>query len=132
VIKGREGAADCQAELIRLYFKKFGLTFGGRGKLLNFRLRKIPGGHVPMYHLSLAASNATQCTRQLLQRYGYEASTFTEKSMKVQVVTELLDAGEALENVMTFGRWKTTTTPLHYRNLSVRYRLEIAGNIPFP
>ena len=130
VIPVRGELQDCPAKIIRLYFRRFGLKFGGGGKLLNFRLRRIPGGHVAMPHLGLAASNATKCTRILLEKYGYEASKFTEKSMKVQGVTELLDVGEPLENVMTFGRWRTTTTPLHYRNLSTKYRLKVANNIP--
>ena len=69
-------------------------------------------------------------TRKLLDRHGYEGQKFTEKSMKVQGVTDLLDTGEPLENVMVSGRWKTQTTPLHYRNLSVNFRLQIAKNIP--
>ena len=44
--------------------------------------------------------------------------------------TELLDAGEPLENLMVFGRWRTQTTQLHYRALSLRYRLEVARHIP--
>ena len=50
--------------------------------------------------------------------------------MKVQGVTDLLDTGEPLENVMVSGRWKTQTTPLHYRNLSVNFRLTIARTTP--
>jgi hypothetical protein len=130
VLPERPGSPACPVNLLRLYFRRFGLRFGGSGKFLNFRLRKEAGSHRALPATSLCASNATKFTRQLLQKHGFEASAFTEKSMKVQGVTELLDAGEPLENVMVFGRWKTQTTPLHYRNLSMKFRLGVAKHIP--
>ena len=42
--------------------------------------------------MSLAQSNATKLTRQLLIKHGFDGAKFTEKSLKVQGVTELLDA----------------------------------------
>ena len=71
-----------------------------------------------------------KATRQLLVKHGFDGATFTEKSLKVQGVTELLDAGVSLENVMVLGRWKRTTTPLHYRNLSANFLLTVAGRLP--
>jgi len=130
VIPARPSCAGCPVALLRLYFKRFGLKFGGGGKLLNFRIRRVAGKMVAMPFHGLSASNATKWTRKLLEKHGYEARGFTEKSMKVQGVTELLDTGEALENVMVFGRWKSQTTPLHYRNLSVKFKLAVASNIP--
>ena len=130
VIPVRANSGECPVALIRLYFRRFGLKFGGQGKLLNFRIRKVAGVYVAMPAHGLSRSNATKCTRQLLEKHGYDAANFTEKSMKVQGVTELLDSGEPLENVMVFGRWRTQTTPLHYRALSMSYRLEVARHIP--
>ena len=71
VVPAKEGEPDCPVKLIRLYFKRFGLKFGSRGKRLNFRLRMVPGGHMPRWDYSLSASNATQCSRRLLEKHGY-------------------------------------------------------------
>ena len=130
VIPVRPDSDFCPVKIIRLYFKCFGLRFGQGSGYVNFRLCKQAGRHVPLTTVSLSASNATKYTRQLLDKHGYDSQRFTEKSMKVQGVTDLLDTGEPLENVMVSGRWKTQTTPLHYRNLSVNFRLTIARNIP--
>ena len=83
-----------------------------------------------LYVILLSQSNATKCTRELLVKHGFDGSRFTEKSFKVQGVTQLLDSGEPLENVMVFGRWKQTTIPLHYRNLSENFLLSVAGRLP--
>ena len=130
VIPARQGSDFCPVNLIRLYFRCFGLDFGQGNKFVNFRLNKRAGRHVPMTSVSLSRSNATLYSRKLLTKHGFNGNKFTEKSMKVQGVTDLLDTGEPLENVMVSGRWKTQTTPLHYRNLSVNFRLAIAKNIP--
>ncbi len=130
VIMERNGVLDCPVKMIRLFFKKFGLSFQGTGKSVNFRLQKEAGRHKPLWRTSLAQSNATKCTRQLLEKHGFQGDSFTEKSLKVQGVTDLLDTGEPLENVMVFGRWKQTTTPCHYRNLSANFLQGIAGRIP--
>ena len=41
-----------------------------------------------------------------------------------------MDAEESAENVMVFGGWKRTTTPLHYRNMSANFLLGVAGKLP--
>ena len=56
-----------------------------------------------MYTTSVSQSNATKCTRELLVKEGFDGSCFTEESFKVQGVTQLLDSGEPLENVMVSG-----------------------------
>jgi len=66
----------------------------------------------------------------LLTKYGKDASAFTEKSCKVQGCTDLVDSGEQMPHIMVHGRWKTETTPLHYRALSINFRLKVAGNFP--
>jgi len=130
VIPERPQSAACPARLIRLYFQQFGLKFGGTGKYLNFRIHRVQGNHVALPKFSLCQSNATKWTRELLRKHGYEAEAFTEKSEKVQGVTDLLDANKALADVMVFGRWKRETTPLHYRALSIDFRLKIASSFP--
>ena len=130
VIPVREDSDSCPVRIIRAYFHRFGLQFNGSGKFVNFRLKKDAGRHIPLCTTSLSQSNATKCTRELLVKHGFDGSRFTEKSFKVQGVTQLLDSGEPLENVMVFGRWKRTTTPLHYRNLSENFLLGVAGRLP--
>ncbi len=130
VIAERPENPACPVRLIRLYFQRFGLRFGGSGKLLNFRLRKERGSHSALTQYSLCQSNATKWTRQLLAKYGYDPTSFTEKSNKVQGTTDLLDAGEQVPHVMVFGRWRSETTPLHYRALSIQFRLSVASRFP--
>ena len=130
VIPARPDTAVCPVELIRLYFRTFHLQFQGSGKSVNFRIQKQAGSHRPLWNTSLAQSNATKLTRELLVKHGFDGAKFTEKSLKVQGVTELLDAGESLENVMVLGCWKRTTTPLHYRHMSTRFLLSVASRIP--
>ena len=130
VIPERPDSSACPVQLIRLYFRRFGLRFSGSGKLVNFRLQKVGGSYIPLCKTSLSQSNATKFTRVLLVKHGYDGSKFTEKSFKVQGVTALMDAGESAENVMVFGGWKRTTTPLHYRNMSANFLLGVAGKLP--
>ncbi len=80
-----------------------------------------------LWYTQLSQSNATKCTRELLQLHGFDSSGFTEKSLKVQGVTDLLDKGKTLENVMVYSRCWQTTTPLHYRNLSMGFLQQIAA-----
>jgi hypothetical protein len=42
-------------------------------------------------------------------------------------VTSLLDAGESLENVQVLGGWKSLQTLLHYRNVSLKFKLGTAS-----
>jgi len=130
VIAARDGDVACPVSIIRLYFKKFQLSFGGAGKGVNFRLRREGGRQLPLWYTSLSQSNATKCTRELLTKHGFDGQKFTEKSFKVQGVTQLLDSGESLENVMVFGGWKRTTTPLHYRHMSTNFLLDVANRLP--
>ena len=130
VIPVCDDSDSCPAKIIRAYFHRFGLQFNGSGKYVNFRLKKDAGRHIPLYSTSLSQSNATKCTRELLVKHGFDGSRFTEKSFKVQGVTQLLDSGEPLENVMVFGRWMRTTILLHYRNLSENFLLSVAGRLP--
>jgi hypothetical protein len=68
--------------------------------------------------------------RQLLAKHGYDPTGFVEKSLKVQGATDLLDTEEALNNAMVHGCWKCQMTVLHYRHVSVQFRLRVASHIP--
>ena len=50
VVPARTESPACPVQLIRLYFQRFGLQFGGGGKLVNFRLQKTAGRHLPLSH----------------------------------------------------------------------------------
>lgn len=125
----------CPVKLIRLFFKRFGLKFaheeGTEKSSVNFRLAKRGQGRsFALKSTNLSCSNATKYTRELLQKRGIDGSRFTEKSMKISGVTALCDTGEPLENVAIAGRWRTSTTPMHYRNTSKKFRVEGAKRIP--
>jgi hypothetical protein len=131
IIPQRSDCAVCPVKLIRLYFWRFGLRFQGTGKSVNFRIGR-QAGVVAAGKGSLSRCNAQRYFKQLLSKHGYieEAENYSEKCLKVGSVTNTLDAGEPLENVKVVGGWKSLTTPLHYRELSERFRRDIAARIP--
>ena len=72
---------------------------------------------------SLSQSNATKWTKLLFSKYNMPNVNFTEKSMKIAGVTALLDSNEHIVNVAIAGRWRTSSTHMHYRNIS--YKLPV-------
>ena len=132
-IPARPGSAGCPVVLLRLYYRRFNLNFKGRvstGKYLNFRISKQFGYHSAMAGTRLSQSTAVEQARSMMKKYGYDGAKYTEKSFKVGGVTALCESGEALENVMIAGRWRNMYTPMHYRNTSVNFRLDIVQNLP--
>ena len=132
-IPARPGVIGCPVTLVRQYYLRFNLNFKGKvssGKFLNFRISKHQGFHSALAQTHLAQSTALQQTRSMLDKYGYDGFKYSEKSFKVGGVTGLCDSGEALENVMITGRWRNMYTPMHYRNTSVNFRLNIVQNLP--
>ena len=132
-IPARPGVIGCPVTLVRQYYLRFNLNFKGKvssGKFLNFRISKHQGFHSALAQTHLAQSTAVQQTRKMLDKYGCDGSKYSEKSFKVGGVTALCDSGEALENVMIAGRWRNMYTPMHYRNTSVNFRLNIVQNLP--
>ena len=97
---------------------------------MNFRISKQHGYHSALVGTRLSHSTSVEQTRTMLNKFGYDGSKYTEKSFKVGGVTALCDSGEALENVMIAGRWRNMFTPMHYRNTSVNFRLNIVHNLP--
>ena len=133
VIAARPDDPCCPVRLIRLYFQRFDLNFAKQGPskgYVNFRVAKYGGHYRALHNTRLGLSTATSQFRSLLSKYGYEGQKFTEKSFKASGTTALLDAGEPLENVMLAGRWRNTITPLHYRQTSMKFRLDIAKRVP--
>ena len=72
----------------------------------------------------LSQSNATKYTKQLLLEYNDMTivERFTEKSLKIEGVTGLLDSGEPLENIAIVGCLKSSTTLMQYRNTSYKFQ----------
>jgi hypothetical protein len=129
IIPARGDCTVCPTKVIRMYFHRFGLQFNGSGLPANFRLQKEAGTYMRASG-QLSRSNATKYTRALLAKHGFQAETFTEKSLKVGGVTGLLDTGEPLENVQILGGWKSLQTPLHYRQASLQFKKAVASRIP--
>ncbi len=131
IIPQRDDCTVCPVKLIRLYFWRFGLRFQGSGRSVNFRISRS-AGTVTAGKGSLSRCNSARYFKKLLFKHGYieEAKEYSEKCLKVGSVTNTLDAGEPLENVKVIGGWKSLTTPLHYRELSERFRREVASRIP--
>jgi integrase len=129
VIPTRRDCSICPVHLVRCYFQRFGLTFQGSGLPVNFRLRKDGGRYVRAPGV-LSRSNATKYTRQLLAKNNFDGEHFTEKSLKVGGVTNLLNAGEPLENVQLLGGWRSLQTPLYYRAASTQLKQTVAARIP--
>ena len=125
--------STCPVKLIRLYFRRFNLIFSSElstGTYLNFRLRTSGGPAVAIPNSRLSLTTATEKMRRTLAKVTSDAAKFTEKSFKVAGVTSLLDSGESLQNVMIAGRWRGLLTPQHYRDTSMRFRLDVASRIP--
>ena len=132
-IPARPESAGCPVSLLRQYYRRFNLNFKGSvstGKFLNFRITKQFGYYSAMTGTRLSQSTAVEQARSMMKKYGYDGAKYTEKSFKVGGVTALCDSGEALENVMIAGRWRNMYTPMHYRNTSVNFRLNIVQNLP--
>ena len=122
----------CPVKILRLYYRRFHLHFKGHESsniFLNFRVAKRHGYHLAIANTKLAVNTATSQMRSLLNKHGFPGNSYTEKSFKVGGVTALCDSGEGLENVMVAGRWRNMYTPMHYRNSSVHFRLNIVNNL---
>jgi hypothetical protein len=64
VIPEKPEAAVCPVQFIRSYFLRFGLTFQGTGRPVNFRIRR-DRGNLSSTKYRLSRSTATKYTRQL-------------------------------------------------------------------
>jgi hypothetical protein len=78
-------------------------------EVVEFPAMQGEGQPFSSHTIQLCQSNGTKWTRQLLAKHGYDPTSFTEKSNKVQWMTDLLDAGEQVPHVMVFRRWRSTT-----------------------
>jgi len=132
IIAKRPECAVCPVRLIRLYFWRFNLDFKGTGKLVNFYLGHNAGTVEPVGTGSLSRSNAQKSMKILLLKHGFheQAEFYTEKCLKVGVVSNMMDHDQPLEHVQVVGGWSSLTTPLHYKHSSERFKKRLAKHLP--
>ena len=97
---------------------------------VNFKLRKCGNGYVTCKDKSIGISSAVNSTRKLLIENGFSPKDISEKSAKMEGVTQTLNSGASLEQVMHLGRWACISTPNHYKINSVEYKKSIGKKIP--
>ena len=129
IIPKRDNVFLCPVELVRLYFKTFGFSFGSGTRYLNFRYKKSKKG-IQILPGRLCLSNAVRDMRNMLSNLEIDSKCYTEKSFKVGAVTAATEAGISLDEIAFHGRWLCRETPRHYRNLSNDYRQKLASRIP--
>ena len=60
-------------------------------------------------------------------RHGFSIKGISEKSAKFEGVSQTANAGASLEELMWLGRWKSLTTPNHYKNNDENYKKILAS-----
>ena len=120
----------CPVKITAMYFQRFGLKFSTGDKYVNFRIKKTNGQVVAKPYEKLSYSTAIASTRKLLRKHGFNADKISEKSPKMEGVSQTLNAGASLEEVMWLGRWRSINTPNHYKMNDTHYKQFIAGKIP--
>ena len=73
-------------------------------RLVNCRLRKIDYLWQPQAGAGLCNMTVTE---QLIRKIGESTDRITEKSVKMERVTKMLDSGATMIDVANHGRWKT-------------------------
>lgn len=122
----------CPVRICKIYFSRFGLKFGEQGaddSFLLFQLRREKGESVPIKNSLLSPSQATTDLRKLLAAVGVHRPV-TDKSTKMTGVTAAFSAGASTEDVMHIGRWRTPSTPLHYKLNSFAFKKKMALKVP--
>ena len=130
----QNGTTFCPVFITRFYFRRFGFLFGNQDRdrrFVNCRLRKVDNTWNPQSGVGLSQTTATEQLRALLTQLGVCAEGVTDKSVKMEGVTRMLDAGAAMIDVANQGRWKTVEIIQTYKHNSDRYKRETASQIPF-
>jgi len=133
----QNGTKFCPVFITRFYFKRFGFVFGnkyGEGedrRFVNCRLRRIDYLWQPQAGAGLSNTTATEQLRNLIRKIGESAERITEKSVKMEGVTKMLDSGATMIDVANHGRWKTVEIVQTYKHNSDQYKRRTASQIPF-
>ena len=75
----------------------------------------------------MSHTTATEQLRALLIQLGVCAPGVTDKSVKMEGVTRMLDAGAAMIDVANQGMWKTVEIIQTYKHNSDQYKRETAS-----
>jgi hypothetical protein len=128
------GTDFCPVQLVKLYYKRFGLRFGvahGDTTALNCVLRRSAGrvyaDRQQVASISLSRQNLTE----LFVWVGQDPTGKTHKSVKMTGVTETLEAGVPLPEVGHQGRWLSPEMALRYKHNSLQYKRGIARRVPY-
>ena len=97
---------------------------------INCRLGNKNGLMFPIKNTQISYSTAVKHTRDLLQENGFDSIGISEKSAKMEGVTQTLNSGATLEEVMWLGRWATLSIPNHYKINSREFKKNIASKVP--
>jgi len=123
----------CPVFITRFYFSRFGFQFNGTNKdrrKVNCRLRKINNLWQPQIG-GLGNSTATEHLRRLLNQLGEKSDRVTDKSAKMEGVTQMLESGATPDEVAHHGRWKTVQIVQTYKHNSDEYKIMTARKIPY-
>ena len=118
----------------KLFFQRAGFLFANDGSdhsKVNCKIRKNGGSWVFQPTQVLGRTTAIEQLRKLLAKYGFPFMSVTDKSAKMEGVTQSLDAGVSLEEVQLHGRWKTLEMPMRYKRNSSNFKLKIGANVPY-
>ena len=98
----QNGTKFCPVFITRFYLKRFRFMFwnkygeGEDHRFVNCRLRKIDYLWQPQAGAGLCNTTATEQLRNLIRKIGESADRITEKSVKMEGVTKMLDSGATM------------------------------------
>ena len=79
----------------------------------------------------MSATTATERLRSVVRSKGENPWGITNKSVKMEGVTRMIELGAPLVDVANQGRWKTTEIVQTYKHNSDQYKRKTASQIPF-
>ena len=130
----QNGSGFCPVFVTRFYFKRFGFRFGNQGKdnrYVNCRIRRINQIWTPQAGAGLSQTKATEQLQNLLSRIGCNWAGVTDKSVKMEGVTQTLDAGAMMIDLANQGQWKLMEIVQTYKHNSNEYKISTARLVPY-
>ena len=124
-------SAFCPVNITKIYFKRMNMRMDQQDEsYINCRLGNKNGLMFPIKNTQISYSTAVKHTRDLLQENGFDSIGISEKSAKMEGVTQTLNSGATLEEVMWLGRWATLSIPNQYKINSREFKKSIASKVP--
>ena len=124
----------CPVQLTRWYFQRCNFQFSHEGvddSFVHCRVRKSNGTTVADGRFKLGATTAKEQLVQLLKKFNLPYVGVTDKSAKMEGVTNMLENGATLEETQHQGRWKSADIAKTYKFNSGAYKSTIAEKVPF-